>query len=175
MKNSIALIGFMGTGKTEVGKALAEKTDRDFLEMDTLIVQKAGKTIPEIFKQDGEIYFRELEIEVAREVSGKKNVVATCGGGMVVNAISVDRLREDFVIICLTASPEVILKRTTADGDTRPMLWSDDRVLRIRELLKFRQPFYDRAADFKMSGSKLSADTIADKIIKRLKKNESCH
>ena len=175
MKTSIALIGFMGTGKSEVGKALADKTGRDFLEMDTLIVQKAGKTIPEIFKQDGEIHFRELEIEVAREVSRKKNVVATCGGGMVVNAISVDRLREDFVIICLTASPEVILKRTTADGDTRPMLWSDDRVLRIRELLKFRQPFYDRAADFKMSSSKLSANTIADKIIKRLKKNESCH
>jgi len=175
MKTSIALIGFMGTGKTEVGKALAEKTGKELLEMDSLIVQKAGKTIPEVFGQDGEIHFRELEIEVAREVSGKKNVVVTCGAGMVVNTISVDRLREDFVIICLTASPEVILKRTSADGDTRPMLWAEDKVVRIRELLKFRQPFYDRAADFKMSSSKLSADTIANKIIKRLKKNEGCH
>ena len=175
MKTSIALIGFMGTGKSEVGKALADKTGRELVEMDSLIEQKAGKTIPEVFKYDGEIHFRELEIEVAREVSGKKNVVATCGAGVVVNTISVDRLREDFVIICLTASPEVILRRTSADGDTRPMLWSEDKVLRIRELLKFRQPFYDRAADFKMSSSRLSADTIADKIIKRLKKNESCH
>ena len=175
MKNSIALIGFMGTGKSEVGKALAEKTGKELLEMDSLIEQKAGKTIPEVFKQDGEIHFRELEIEVAREVSGKKNVVVTCGAGAVVNTINIDRLREEFVIICLTASPEVILRRTSADGDTRPMLWSEDKVLRIRELLKFRQPFYDRAADFKMSTSKLSADTIADKIIKRLKKNESCH
>ena len=81
MKTSIALIGFMGTGKTVVGKALAEKLGREFVELDTLIEQKAGKPISEIFQQDGEVAFRELEIEVTKEVSENKNQVIACGGG----------------------------------------------------------------------------------------------
>ena len=75
MKTSIALIGFMGTGKTGVGKALAEKLGKEFFELDPLIEKKAGKTIPAIFKKDGEIAFRELEIEVIKEVSKERNAV----------------------------------------------------------------------------------------------------
>ena len=81
MKTSIALIGFMGVGKTAVGKALAGKLNKRFVELDALIEQKAGKSIPEIFQQDGEIAFRELEIEVTKEVSEDKSLVIACGGG----------------------------------------------------------------------------------------------
>ena len=98
MKTSIALIGFMGTGKTAVGKALAAKLGREFVELDSLIEQKAGKTIPEIFQQDGEIGFRELEIEVAKEVAVKKKAVIACGGGIVLNKINIDRLRKEGII-----------------------------------------------------------------------------
>ena len=170
MKTSIALIGFMGTGKTAVGKALAEKLDKEFIEMDALIEQKAGKTIPEIFEQDGEIRFRELEIEVAKQVSGKKNTVIACGGGVVLNKINVDRLRQECVIVHLTASPEAILRRTSGDENERPLLKATNKALNIRELLRFRKPFYERAADIAIDTSKLNIDSVVEQIIKKVKR-----
>ena len=173
MKTSIALIGFMGTGKTAVGKALAEKLSKDFVEMDSLIEQKAGKTIPEIFQQNGEIAFRELEIEVTKEVAGKKNAVIACGGGVVLNKINIDRLRKECIIAYLTASPRVILKRTSGDESERPLLRTPSKALHIQELLRFRKPFYERAADIKIDTSKLDIDSITEQIISKLKENES--
>ena len=120
MKTSIALVGFMGTGKTAVGKVLASKLGKVFIELDSLIEQKAGRSIPEIFWQDGEIVFRELEIEVAKEVSEGKNQVIACGGGIVLNKISIDRLKKDSVIVYLTAAPRTILKRVSAGDNGRP-------------------------------------------------------
>ena len=90
--------------------------------MDALIEKKAGKSIPAIFRDEGEIRFRELEIEVTREVAGRKNAVIACGGGIVLNKINIDRLGQECVIVCLTASPAVILKRTSGDKDGRPLL-----------------------------------------------------
>jgi shikimate kinase len=173
MKTSVALIGFMGTGKTVVGKVLAAKLGREFIELDAMIEKKAGKTIPEIFQQDGEIGFRELEIEVTKEVASKKNAVIACGGGLVLNKINVDRMREECVIIYLTASPRVILERTSGDQDERPLLSVSDRAWQIKELLRFRQPFYERAADVKIDTSKLSTDSVAKLIMEKLRDNES--
>jgi len=172
MKTNIALIGFMGVGKTAVGRALAEKLNRKFVELDSLIEQKAGKSIPEIFQQDGEIAFRELEIEVTKEVSRGNNLVIACGGGIVLNKINIDRLREEAVIVHLTASPQVILKRTSSDGEGRPLLNVSDKVSEIRELLRFRKPFYERAADTKIDTSRLGINAVAEQIISKLKENE---
>jgi len=121
MKTSIALIGFMGTGKTVVGKAVAEKLGKDFVELDVLIEQKAGKPISEIFQQDGEVAFRELEIEVIKRVTENKKQVIACGGGVILNKINIDRLKKDSVIVYLTASPKVILERVS-DDEERPLL-----------------------------------------------------
>ena len=173
MKTSLALIGFMGTGKTVVGRALAARLGRKFIELDSLIEQKAGKTIPEIFRQDGEIGFRELEIDATREVAGKKKVVIACGGGIVLNKINIDRLRQECVIVYLTASPAVILKRTSEDKNERPLLQNPDRALQIKELLKFRQPFYERAADIKIDTSKMNVDSVAERIMEKVKEHES--
>ncbi|MFC1914185.1 shikimate kinase [Chloroflexota bacterium] len=173
MKSSIALIGFMGTGKTAVGKALAEKLGKKFLEMDARIEKKAGKTIPEIFRDDGEISFRELEIEVAGEVAGRKNAVIACGGGVVLNKINIDRLKQAAIVVYLTANPEIILKRTSADATDRPLLQTPDQLSRIKDLLRFRKPFYERAADIEIDTSMLDIDTVAEQIIKNLKGNES--
>ena len=175
MKTSIALIGFMGTGKTGVGKALAKKLGKEFIELDALIEQKAGKTIPEIFQQDGEIAFRELEIEVTKEVSPKKNVVIACGGGLVLNKINIDRLKKENLVVYLTASPEVILKRTLSDSNERPLLEVADRTSTVEELLKFRQPFYERAAEITIDTSKLDIDSAVEQIIAKVKENESFH
>ncbi len=141
MKTNVALIGFMGTGKTAVGEFLAKKLDRKFVELDLLIERKAGKSIPEIFQQDGEIAFRELEIEATREVAKEKYLVIACGGGIVLNKINIDRLREGSRIVYLTASPRVILKRVSSEEGERPLLEVDNPTLTIRELLKFRKLF----------------------------------
>ena len=165
MKSNIALIGFMGTGKTDVGRLLAEKLGKDFIEVDELIEQRAGKSIPEIFQQDGEIAFRELEIEATREAAEEKNAVIACGGGVVLNQINVDRLRERGVIIYLTASPEVILKRTSSDTDERPLLVAKDKASEVEKLLNFRRPFYERAADMTVNTSELDVAGVAGRII----------
>jgi shikimate kinase len=173
MKTSIALIGFMGTGKTAVGRVLAARLGREFIELDSLIERRAGKTIPEIFQRDGEIGFRELEIEATKEVANRKKAVIACGGGIVLNKINIDRLRQECLIVYLTASPAIILKRTSEDKNERPLLKTPDRASQVRELLSFRRPFYERAADIKIDTSKMNIDSVAERIMENLKENES--
>ena len=173
MKTSIALIGFMGVGKTAVGEALAKRLNKEFIELDSLIEHQAGKPIPEIFQQDGEVAFRELEIVATKEISGRKNLVIACGGGLVLNKINIDRLRRESVIVYLTASPRIILKRTSSDKNERPLLEVDNPTLTIRELLRFRKPFYERASDIKINTSRLDTNSVAEQIIRKLKEDES--
>ncbi len=173
MKINIALIGFMGVGKTAVGRVLAEKLGKNFVELDSLIEQKAEKPIPDIFQQDGETAFRELEIEVTKEVSKDKNLVIACGGGIVLNKINIDRLRENARMVYLTASPDVILKRVANEEGQRPLLEVDNPTLTVRELLGFRKPFYERAADITINTSKLDINSVAEQIISKLKDDES--
>ncbi len=173
MKTNIALIGFMGTGKTAVGKVLAEKLRKKFVELDSLIEQRVGKPIPDIFQQDGEVAFRELELEVTKEVSTGKNLVIACGGGIVLNKINIDRLRENARIVYLTASPGVILKRVANEEGQRPLLEVDNPTLAISEMLSFRKPFYEKAADIKIDTSKLDINAVSEQIISKLKDDES--
>jgi len=173
MKTNVALIGFMGAGKTVVGEALAKKLNKEFVELDSLIERKAGKSITEIFQQNGEIAFRALEIEVTKEVAKGKNLVIACGGGLVLNKINIDRLRNESIIVYLTASPRVILKRILNNGEERPLLKTPNKALEIQELLKFRKPFYERAADIKINTSKLDIDSVTEQIISKLKQDES--
>ena len=169
MKSNIVLTGFMGTGKTAVGQALAKRLNRQFIEVDSKIEQMAGKSISDIFKDNGEIYFRELEIGAVKQAAAGKKQVIACGGGVVLNTINIDRLRETGVIINLVASAQIILQRTAGNAGSRPLLDVQQQAERIRELLKFRKPFYDKAADLIINTSKLNIDTVADKIIDRLK------
>jgi shikimate kinase len=175
MKSNIALIGFMGTGKTAVGKLLAKKLGREFIELDALIESKAGKSIPEIFQQDGEIAFREREIEATKEVAEKENAVIACGGGIVLNQINIDRLRVNSAIVYLTASPEAILKRTSSDSDERPLLVAEDKAAKVDALLKSRKPFYERAADMTVDTSKLGVAEVVEQILTGLSEHESHH
>jgi shikimate kinase len=173
MKTNVALIGFMGVGKTVVGEALAKKLNKEFVELDSLIERQAGKSITEIFQQDGEIAFRELEIEVTKQVAKGENLVIACGGGIVLNKINIDRLRNQSRVVYLTASPRIILKRILNDGEERPLLKTPDKALKIQELLAFRKPFYERAADIKINTSKLDIDSVVKQIISKLKEDES--
>ena len=164
-KSNIALIGFMGTGKTVIGARLAERLDKKFMEMDELIVQKAGKSIPDIFAEDGEIRFREYEIQICKEVSQKRDVVIACGGGVVLNKINIDYLKQSSIIICLYTSSEIILQRISKDGkETRPLLNKPDPLAEIHRLLEFRAPFYNAATEYQIDTSNLNVDEVMEKI-----------
>ncbi len=172
MKTSIALIGYMGTGKTAVGQLLAEQLGMRFIEMDWFIEQEAGMTIPDIFKEEGEPGFREREIAAARKIAGEKSCVIACGGGIVLNRINIDRLKEGAMIVYLTASPKTILKRVSGQAGQRPLLEVENQLKTIIDMLRFRGPFYERAADLTVNTSRLSVEAVAEKIVGKLKENE---
>ncbi|MFA4843213.1 MAG: shikimate kinase, partial [Candidatus Omnitrophota bacterium] len=111
MKN-VYLVGFMGTGKTAVGTLLASKKGRQFLDLDALIELREKRAIRDIFAQSGEPYFRRLEANALKDVAKETNFVIACGGGIVINQQNIKIMKETGIIICLTAAPEVILKRT---------------------------------------------------------------
>ncbi len=172
MKTNTALIGFMGAGKTAVARLLAEKLGKELVELDSLIENRAGKSIADIFRDDGEIAFRQLEIDVIKEVAGNKEQVIACGGGIVLNKINIDRLKEEAVVVYLTASAEVIQQRVSNDGVARPLLATDNKAPTIRQMLEFRQPFYERAADIRIDTSELDIEATAELIVTRLKDYE---
>ncbi len=139
--SNIILTGFMGTGKTAVGREVAVRTGRPFVDLDDLIVQRAGKSIPEIFAQDGEPAFRALEAAICGEMAAPAGLVIATGGGAVVNPANREALAAGGTVICLEADLATILQRV-GHGDDRPMLSSPDRVERIRELLATRAGSY---------------------------------
>ena len=173
MKTNIVLIGYMGTGKTEVGKRLAKKLGMKFIELDRLIEERAGKKIAEIFRTQDEIAFRELEIEATKKIAGEKSSVIACGGGIVLNKINIDRLKENGVTVYLTASPQTILKRVAAEKGQRPLLAVNDQLKTVTDMLKFRKPYYERSADITINTSRKNIETVAQEIIRKLKEDES--
>lgn len=168
MKSNLALIGFMGTGKTTVGRLLAQKMERRFIETDERIAEKAGKSIPEIFEEDGETRFRGLEMEVIKEVAEMENVIISCGGGVVLHHKNIYRLRRNAVLILLTASPETILQRTSRSAE-RPLLPASASFEDIQALLMDRKPFYHAAVDVTIDTTKVAVDEVANEILCRVK------
>lgn len=168
-KDSIALIGFMATGKTTVGKALVKRLGNEykFVEMDQLIIQKAGKSIPKIFAEDGEDKFREYEISVCEEVSKFNKIIISCGGGVVINQENIENLGKNCHIILLTASIEEIFGRIMKDGKkSRPLIKKEDSLEEMRKLLIERQPLYESAADFIVNTSEKKTNKVIDAILK---------
>ena len=163
MKN-IVLVGFMGTGKTEVGRILSKKLGYALIDADTEIEKKQNTTITEIFRQQGEPAFRDIEAEVIKQLSGlKKNVIST-GGGAVLRQENIDNLRANGVLVCLSATPETILQRTSANND-RPLLQTENPLQKIKELLACRKPYYEKA-DIMIDTENKNPLEIAEEIIK---------
>jgi len=173
MKTNVAIIGFMGAGKTTVARALAKRLNREFIELDNMIEHKAGKTIKEIFLQDGEIIFREFEIEVTKDISSGRGMVIACGGGIILNQINVDRLRKESVIVYLAVSSRVLLARLEGTETIRPLLNIEDKKSRIRKLLGFRKPLYEKAADITINNTKFDVDSVVDELVNTLAHHES--
>ena len=154
----------MGTGKTAVGKELAKKKNWQFIDLDDLIELREKRSISDIFAKAGEPYFRRIEKRVLKEVAKEKKFVVACGGGIVIDKDNIRIMKETGIIICLTASPQVILERTSSYTH-RPLLNVPDPKKQIELLLKFRAPFYAQA-DKIIDTAKLSIKEVVDKVFK---------
>jgi shikimate kinase len=169
MKN-IVLAGFMGTGKTAVSTELARLTGFKNIDVDAEIEKIAGISIPDIFEKFGEPHFRDLETEEIKKVSMGRNLIISLGGGAVMREENMQALREGGVIICLTAEPETILKRTGNDSN-RPLLQVENPLEKIKELLAFRKPYYERADVMVQTDSKSPLE-VAEEILGIVKINK---
>ena len=169
MKGNLILIGFMGTGKTSLGKLLATKLGRGFIDLDQKIEQDANMTIPEIFELHGEKYFRELEKSAVRETCEKKNLVIATGGGTVKDSENLRLLKNSGVIVCLTCEPEEIYNRTARRGE-RPVLdgGGNERLATIKKLLAEREKFYSQA-DYTVDTTNWSPMQIMNDICEHFK------
>jgi shikimate kinase len=168
--SSIILVGFMGTGKTVVGKKLAEKLGLKFVDLDMLIEEKLGMSIREIFERFGEPYFRRIEREVVSEMSKHHvrddGLVIATGGGVVLDSRNVADLKSMGTMIHLCARPDVIVMRT-ADTHHRPLLETEEREMEVHHLLMVRRPYYARA-DYEIDTSDLSVENVVEKIMHHL-------
>jgi shikimate kinase len=138
---NLYLVGFMGTGKTTVGRAVAQRLNFTCLDSDHEIERQSGKTIPEIFAADGEAEFRGLERRFIESGHPTERTVVACGGGLAVQPGMGESLKSRGVVVCLHASIETILERTSRQNN-RPLLNVPDPVARVRELYAQREPVY---------------------------------
>ncbi len=162
---NVAIFGFMGVGKSSVGRLVAEALGMEFVDLDETIVADAGMEIPSIFRERGEKGFRELEKEATRTIAARDGVVIACGGGTVLDEDNLEALRVNSRMILLTADPETILRRVEADGDTRPLLSDEEKVEPIAQLLGQRMPRYLEAADKAVDTSGKTQAQVSREII----------
>jgi Shikimate kinase len=172
---NIVFTGFMGTGKSSVGKITAEKLDRLFFDTDSMIEDSCGISISEIFKNSGEDVFRAMESETVELVAGMDDIVISCGGGVVLNPKNIKKLQKNGIVINLFASPEHIFKRIS-ENDKRPLInRALDPLDEIKKLMEQRKNAY-KNCDFAFNTEGLTpeqsvleilSDVNIQKMIKR--------
>lgn len=165
--SNLALIGFMGTGKTSVGRLVAEALGFEFLDTDELIQSRTNRTIADIFAKEGEPAFRELERQVVRELSTRERTVISTGGGLPTNEENLAALKSFALVVCLWAGPEKIWERVRHQSH-RPLLHDPDPQKKIHDLLEARKPFYQQA-DVLMNTEQRSAREVAQQIALQFK------
>ncbi|WAH38985.1 shikimate kinase [Alicyclobacillus dauci] len=164
--NLIALVGFMASGKSTVGAALASRLHRRFIDLDKYIEDIVQLPIPEIFQSQGEVGFRSIETRMLADVTAtEQNIVLSTGGGIVTVEQNRALLSSAWRCVYLRAKPSTIQQRLEADGTPRPLLQSEDPSLRIRTLMADRTSWYEEVSDVTVDVDDLSVDDIADRII----------
>jgi shikimate kinase len=173
VKTNVALIGFMGSGKSTVGKRLARRLKKTFIETDQLIEERAEMPVAEIFRQRGEDGFRDLEEEIINDITtAAHNAVISCGGGIVLRASNIDRLKCSSSIIYLETETAALQGRL-ATSRKRPLLNRPDRDKFIEELHEIRRPMYEAAADITIKTGKRPFASVINEIIEKLGIDES--
>lgn len=160
---NLALIGFMGTGKSSVGHVIADQLQFRFLDTDHLIEQRAGLSIADIFAKHGEPAFRDLERRVVAEVAQMKGLVISTGGGLGANEENMASLKQHALVVCLWASAEAILHRV-GHQTHRPLLQCENPLERIRDLLNAREPVY-RQADVMVNTEMRTTREVAHLVV----------
>jgi len=165
---NIVLIGFRGTGKSTVGKLLAKRLERDFIDSDKYIESSTGKTIKSIFEEGGEDGFRKIEAGIIAELSKVDNTVISAGGGAVLREENVRNLKDNGFLVLLEATPEIIHNRIAQDKKTtqqRPSLTDKKPLDEIKHLIAKREHAYKSAADYTIDTSSVSCEDIVNEII----------
>jgi shikimate kinase len=170
-KTSIALIGFMATGKTTIGKILAAELGDAYthIEMDLMIEELAGKSIPSIFSQDGEKKFRKLERQICKKISKLDHSIISCGGGVVLDERNVKDLSKNAIIVHLKSNLESIHNRITKNGiNLRPVVNKGNFKEELKRIYNIRKPLYQNAADFEIETDNKDVKLIIKEIIKKV-------
>ncbi len=162
---NIVLTGFMGTGKTTVGRLLAERLGRQFVDTDEIIEERFGP-IPKIFEDLGEAAFRDMEREVARWLAATTDLVIGTGGRLMLDDEAGGALSTTGKVFCLAADVETLIARLADEADTRPLLAGDEASERIRALIEERREAYGRFEQ--VDTADRTPDEVADDIIARL-------
>ena len=168
MKN-LFLIGFMGAGKSSVSAGLGRMLGREVVEMDQRIAAQEGMSIPELFAQKGEPYFRACETALLKSFAQGAPRIVSCGGGVPLQEENVAAMRESGTVVLLTASPEVILERVK-DSDERPLLQGHKDVSYIAVLMEQRRPRYEAAADITVDTSQLNIEEVCRQVLRQVTK-----
>ncbi|MDI6853798.1 MAG: shikimate kinase [Deltaproteobacteria bacterium] len=168
---NLVLIGYRATGKSSVGRDLADRLNRPFVDLDEVLVQEAGRAIVDIVAQGGWEDFRRREKELAQRFSRTGGKVLASGGGVVLDQENVQVLRESGILIWLKADPQVIRQRLGLDAATqafRPSLTGADALAEVEEVLAQREPLYRDAAHFVIDTTKLSIPEVVDRILQAI-------
>ncbi len=172
--HNLALIGFMGTGKSSVGRLAAQVLHFTFLDTDHVIEARAGISISEIFAQAGEAAFREWERRIVEELSRRTKTVIATGGGLPANEGNMASLKTHALVVCLWASPEAIYERVRAHAH-RPLLFNEpDPLAKIRDLLAVREPYY-RQADVLVNTEMRSLREVAQQVVHQFHMAQAAH
>ena len=163
--SNVVVTGFMGTGKTAIGREVARRLGRPFVDMDAEIEARAGKSISRIFAEDGEAAFREMEAVLCRELSTRQGLVIATGGGTLVNPLNRALMMRSGVVICLTCDVDEILRRISRSGNSdRPLLNVPAPRDEIEQLLEVRRPAY-QAIPWQVDTSKLSIEEATERVV----------
>jgi len=164
-KRNLVITGFMATGKTTVGRGVAARLGRPFVDMDALIAERAGCSIPEIFRRYGEVTFRQLERALCEELAPREGLVIATGGGALVDEANRNMLARQGILICLDCEIPTLLRRLRNVAD-RPMLWGENPEQRLRALWAKRQAAY-AAIPHHVDTTSLSVQEVVERIVSR--------
>ncbi|MDP3988252.1 MAG: shikimate kinase [Candidatus Levybacteria bacterium] len=168
MSKNIVLIGMRGSGKTTIAKLLSKKLNKEFLELDDILVKKEGSSIRELVSKKGWDYFRDKESEIVKEVLSLNNKIISTGGGVVVRNQNIETLRKNGVLIYLKASLNTLLKRIGEDKNRPPLTDKKNTREEIEEVLRGREELYKNSADEIIVTDDLNEEQTAVQIIKQL-------
>lgn len=173
-RQNLVLVGFMGTGKSTIGRQVARKLGFQFLDMDHVIVEREGAPVAQLFAERGEQAFRDLESAALRSLGHLNRVVVSTGGGAVVREENRTVLRELGFVVGLTASEEVIYERVSRN-QKRPLLQTEDPRATIRALLAARAGAYRAAAQVEVDTSALTPAQVVERIVEEARRAFSWH